>query len=199
MLPEEINSTGSLDRFSDFLNAAAAAAASLFLWLLTCQRTHLLHGRHLTSLCPRQKLVKRKVAQRLPPDMLPAGPPPCQGGTAVAYNAVVLLVLLTLCAAAAAACLLAARPDLTKEERDTMIDDLVREVTSLWQTDELRRQKPTPLDGRGRSIMLPCSASELGVGVGACVRCPVSCATPVIHRPALVICRYTALIMGTGF
>jgi len=39
------------------------------------------------------------------------------------------------------------RPDLTKEERDTMIDDLVREVTSLWQTDELRRQKPTPLDG----------------------------------------------------
>eukprot|EP00983_Pelagomonas_calceolata_P082190 1155839-Pelagomonas_calceolata.AAC.17 len=141
----------------------------------------------------------------LPPCFLGSPQPVkwCTAGSKVEVyglaGAEILLVLLTLCAAAAAACLLAARPDLTKEERDTMIDDLVREVTSLWQTDELRRQKPTPLDGRGRSIMLPCSASELGVGVGACVRCPVSCATPVIHRPALVICRYTALIMGTGF
>ncbi|KAF8073001.1 Ppc2 [Scenedesmus sp. PABB004] len=38
------------------------------------------------------------------------------------------------------------RPDLTSEERDSVIQDLVREVTALWQTDELRRQRPTPVD-----------------------------------------------------
>jgi hypothetical protein len=30
-----------------------------------------------------------------------------------------------------------------------VLEDLVREVTALWQTDELRRQKPTPVDGKG--------------------------------------------------
>lgn len=38
------------------------------------------------------------------------------------------------------------RQDLTQEERDHAIEELIREITSLWQTDELRRRKPTPLD-----------------------------------------------------
>lgn len=38
------------------------------------------------------------------------------------------------------------RPDLSHEDRDMLIEDLMREITSLWQTDELRRHKPTPVD-----------------------------------------------------
>eukprot|EP00882_Tetradesmus_deserticola_P002991 GHRQ01003176.1.p1 GENE.GHRQ01003176.1~~GHRQ01003176.1.p1 ORF type:complete len:1130 (+),score=552.97 GHRQ01003176.1:118-3507(+) len=38
------------------------------------------------------------------------------------------------------------RPDLTAEERDAVLQDLVREITALWQTDELRRERPTPID-----------------------------------------------------
>ncbi len=38
------------------------------------------------------------------------------------------------------------RPDLTVTERRTVLDDLRREIASMWETDELRRRKPTPLE-----------------------------------------------------
>jgi phosphoenolpyruvate carboxylase len=38
------------------------------------------------------------------------------------------------------------REDLTVSERDDLTDALRREVASIWQTDEVRRQKLTPID-----------------------------------------------------
>lgn len=41
----------------------------------------------------------------------------------------------------------ASRSDHTHEEKESTIEELVREITALWQTDELRRKKPSALDG----------------------------------------------------
>jgi phosphoenolpyruvate carboxylase len=38
------------------------------------------------------------------------------------------------------------RPDLTVPERDDLVDALRREITSAWETDEVRQTKLTPID-----------------------------------------------------
>jgi phosphoenolpyruvate carboxylase len=38
------------------------------------------------------------------------------------------------------------RPDLTPPEREDLTDALRREINAAWETDEVRHQKPTPLD-----------------------------------------------------
>lgn len=38
------------------------------------------------------------------------------------------------------------RPDLTLPERRENVDELRREITSAWETDEVRHERPTPLD-----------------------------------------------------
>ena len=38
------------------------------------------------------------------------------------------------------------RTDLTATEEQALLDDLRREITSAWKTDEVRHQRPTPLD-----------------------------------------------------
>ena len=48
------------------------------------------------------------------------------------------------------------RSDLSAEERETTIEELVREITALWQTDELRRKKPSALDGKLPDAETPC-------------------------------------------
>jgi phosphoenolpyruvate carboxylase len=38
------------------------------------------------------------------------------------------------------------RPDLTPHERSTIVDGLRREITAAWETVEVRRQRPSPLE-----------------------------------------------------
>jgi phosphoenolpyruvate carboxylase len=38
------------------------------------------------------------------------------------------------------------RPDLTGVERETLVETLRREITAAWETEEVRRERPTPLD-----------------------------------------------------
>ena len=38
------------------------------------------------------------------------------------------------------------KPDLTRLERETAIEGLRREITAAWETEEVRRERPSPLD-----------------------------------------------------
>ena len=38
------------------------------------------------------------------------------------------------------------RPDLTPFERDAFVDAIRREITAAWETEEVRRERPSPLD-----------------------------------------------------
>jgi phosphoenolpyruvate carboxylase len=38
------------------------------------------------------------------------------------------------------------RPDLTPFERESLIDSIRREITAAWETEEVRRERPSPLD-----------------------------------------------------
>jgi phosphoenolpyruvate carboxylase len=38
------------------------------------------------------------------------------------------------------------RPDLTPREEDVLVEDLRREITAAWETDEVRRERPSPLE-----------------------------------------------------
>lgn len=38
------------------------------------------------------------------------------------------------------------RPDLTPMEKEQIVEDLLREITAAWETDEVRQERPSPLD-----------------------------------------------------
>ena len=59
-------------------------------------------------------------------------------------------------------------PGLTEEEAARCLEDTRREITALWQTDELRRRKPTPLDGAQKNparrlFFVGCARSAAGL------------------------------------
>jgi phosphoenolpyruvate carboxylase len=46
------------------------------------------------------------------------------------------------------------RPDQSRAEQDEILADLRREIVALWQTDELRRRKPTPIEEARAGLVL---------------------------------------------
>lgn len=61
---------------------------------------------------------------------------------------------------------------MTEFEKGQVIEDLIREITALWQTDEIRRRKPTPIDEAkgGLHIIEQSLVSLDGQSSGVCDR-----------------------------
>ena len=114
------------------------------------------------------------------------------------------------------------RPDLTPIERETLVDAIRREITAAWETEEVRRERPSPLDEvrsalavfeetlwdaipqycrsldrtlrrvTGRGLPLEASPIRFGSWIGG-DRDGNPAVTPEVTRRACLMARWTAL------
>ena len=97
--------------------------------------------------------------------------------------------------------LLLFRKDHTHEEKEKTIEELVREITALWQTDELRRKKPSALDG-------DCQLKQSPTCPMCCFihpTCPICCTArcdiarpPAWHTQDLLSCQTCSCLLCRG-
>jgi phosphoenolpyruvate carboxylase len=118
------------------------------------------------------------------------------------------------------------RPDLTPVERETLMETLRREIAAAWETEEVRRERPSPLDEvrsaltvfeetlwdalpqflrsldrtlrleTGRPLPLDASPIQFGSWIGG-DRDGNPSVTPEVTRRACLMARWTALSLYT--